>query len=163
MQFFTVSLNLPIPCWQDSVTATTILMDLELDTKTTLRLPLQQSLLDHGPSCNLLEGSVPTWFILLPLRRPCPNSSEIPSMNSLKGRKQSFWQSIKHFQSVLHSATDTDDIFPKRGEKSAMVQGSEMDISLSERLWEQVEKARPGVLCYPKHKNTWKQYAQFST
>ena len=38
--------------------------------------------------------------------------------------------------------------------KSSMVQGSEMDISLSERLWEQVEKARPGVLCYPKHKNT---------
>lgn len=28
-----------------------------------------------------------------------------------------------------------------------MVQGSEMDILL-ERLWEQVEKARPGVLCY---------------
>ena len=28
-----------------------------------------------------------------------------------------------------------------------MVQGSEMDISLSERLWEHVEKARPGVLC----------------
>lgn len=147
MEFLIVSLNLPVLCWWDSICPTTILLDLELDTKTTLKLPLPQSLLAHGPSCNLLEGSVPTWFTLLPLRRRCPNSSEISSMDSLKGRRQSFWQNIKHFQSVLHSATDTDDIFPKRGEKSAMVQGSEMDILL-ERLWEQVEKARPGVLCY---------------